>query len=83
MKHYESGRLYPYREAKRGFHNNEALQMAYESWAHGIPGRREEQWDVYCDIRDGFAIGTNKSIREKFHSSKMEFSEARYIAALK
>jgi hypothetical protein len=79
MKYYENGRLYPFRTAKIGYHSMEALQMAYDSWANELPGNREEAWDVYCDIRDGYAIGTNRALREKHKQQAGQINDPRYI----
>ncbi len=77
MRFYETGRLYPFRDAKPGYHSNADVRDAYDAWANAVPGRRLNQWEFYCDVRDGFAIGTNAAIREKYEKQQLGYIEAR------
>lgn len=80
MKFYEDGRLYPYRDAKKGYHSNRDLFLVYEAWKDAVPGKRNQEWDFYCDVRDGYAIGTNASARERHEcSSKPDIGDVRYV----
>ncbi len=80
---YETGRLYPFRDAQKGFHTSEILQMVYDAWADAAPSQRTDEWDFYCDVRDGFALGTNKAIRLKNKQQDGPINEPRYVTALK
>ena len=80
---YESGRLFAFRDAKQGYHSNADHKMAYEAWANATPGMRETQWHLYCDIRDGYAIGTNSAIAQRLKQQGGLSNEPRYIAGLK
>lgn len=42
-------------------YSREELQQAYLKWATGTPEWRSEEWDHYCDVRDGLPLGTTKS----------------------
>lgn len=80
VKFYEDGRLYPYRDAKKGYHSNQDLFLAYEAWKEATPGKRNYEWDLYCDIRDGFALGTNMAERERIQrSSRPDDVDVRYV----
>jgi len=45
-------------------HSEEAFLKAYLAWKD-TEGRREFEWDEYCDIRDNVPLGTNKEYRLK------------------
>ena len=83
MKFYEHGRLYQYRDAKIGYYSNLDLRLAYEAWANAEPGNRLKQWESYCDVRDGYALGTNKAIRQKHEKSSIpDIGGPRYIKVM-
>lgn len=65
---YEPTRLYRYRDAKRANHTQEEFDAAYYEWANAQMGR-EREWDNYCDIRDGYTLGTNAKIRRKIKAA--------------
>jgi hypothetical protein len=75
MVKYELLRLYPYKGAKPGYHSNADHLAFYEAWASGYRGKRNEARYLYCDVRDGFELGTNSALREKLRqSSEMDAS---------
>lgn len=39
------------------------MLAAYEAWATAYSGKRELEWDEWCDVRDGVPRGTNAKIR--------------------
>lgn len=65
---YESTRLFRYQDAKRAQHSQEDFDTAYYEWANA-PAGREGEWDKYCDIRDGYTLGTNAKIRRKIKAA--------------
>ena len=67
---YELGRLSPFRDAKIGYHSNKDLIAAYLAWAEACPGRRDPEWNSYCDVRDGFALGTNAAIKDNLRKQQ-------------
>lgn len=79
MRSYEHDRLIPFRDAKIGYHSNADLISAYLAWAEACPGRREPEWCTYCDIRDGFASGTNAAIKEQLRKQQYGNTEAHSI----
>jgi len=80
MQNYEMSRLASFRNAERGYHSNEDFRHAYYQWAEAPPLTRLKLWDEYCDIRDGFKLGTNTRIREQFKQQPGYSNEPRYIA---
>lgn len=70
MHQYEPLRKSRYQEAKSlpMKHDAETFLKVYYAWISDI-GNRDNTWDAYCDVRDGFPIGTNKHLRTRFQSS--------------
>jgi len=62
---YEEVRIGRYcREANRQYYSDTEIMQAYQDWAYAL-GKREEEWDIYCDVRDCFPKGTNARIAKE------------------
>lgn len=79
MQSYELNRLTSFQNAERGYHSNEDFRTAHYQWAEAPPSTRQKLWDEYCDIRDGYKLGTNTKIREQFKQQPGISNEPRYI----
>lgn len=70
MKLYEPTRLSRYKDAP-GLpmkHPPESLIETYTAWQLDV-GYREQSWDAYCDVRDGYPMGTNNHLRHRYSNS--------------
>lgn len=83
MQNYEMARMGQFGKAERGYHSNEDFRTAYFLWSEAPPGTRQKLWFEYCDIRDGFKLGTNANIIEGHKQQRGSLNEPRYIADLK
>lgn len=79
MQNYELSRLASFRNAERGYHSNEDFRTAYYLWSEAPPLTRQLLWFQYCDIRDGYALGTNAKIVEGHKQQARLYNEPRYI----
>jgi len=74
---YERMRMSRYRGVKETVkYPSEEVYARYLGWATN-PGRREDLWDLYCDVRDGVPLGTNK----KIETSRRKFIPRVYLQA--
>lgn len=80
MLNYERNRLFSFENAERGYHSNEDFRHAYYKWAEAPPLARQKLWNEYCDVRDGYAIGTNTKIQERHKQQARLSNEPRYIS---
>ena len=70
---YERTRLGRYGDTRQNvFYSQVELGAACESWATQYAGKREMEWDDYCDVRDRVPRGTNAAIRR--HKAKDNWS---------
>lgn len=51
-------------------YTHDELQKAYVAWVNAKQQDRNRLWNVYCDIRDGVAVGTNQA-RYDDHINRM------------
>jgi len=79
MANYEMNRLFSFQSAPRGYHSNEDFRHAYYEWSEATPGARQHLWFTYCDIRDGYEVGTNAKIHAK-HKQQGGRNEPRYVS---
>lgn len=79
MLNYEMNRLGQFKGANPGYYSNENLRHAYYEWSEAPTKARRKLWDTYCDIRDGFELGTNAAHWERFKQQPGPTNELRYI----
>jgi hypothetical protein len=80
MLSYEMTRISQYKNAKLGYHSNEDFRTAYFLWSEAPALTRQRLWEEYCDIRDGYALGTNTALREQHKQQARLYNEPRYIS---
>lgn len=69
---YEKLRLDRYKDLKQPRYNytHNDLISAFEAWAQA-GSKRDDEWDTYCDIRDGVPEGTNADLRKKWRTVEL------------
>ena len=58
---YEADRMTRYSGCTKQTYTYEDLLFYYDRW-HRKQGFRKIEWDEYCDVRDGYLLGSNANI---------------------
>lgn len=63
--YYEELRKSRYTGIPAHQYTSEEIWNSYQAWVSAWDKKRDEEWDEYCDARDGVPKGTNRMFRAR------------------